>query len=402
MSEFKSFNLLPSILEQVAKIGYQTPTPIQQQSIPYLIDGADLLGIAQTGSGKTAAFSLPILNRLAKNKVNTSAGRIRALILTPTRELASQIEVNIKLYGEGLGLESAVVFGGVSKQVQVDTLDVGVDILVATPGRLLDLVRGSYVKFDQLEVFVLDEADSMLDLGFFADVELIISNLPGRKQTLLFSATMPGAIEALAKSLLRNPVKVQVAPEATPVETVEQKIFFIDKANRVFALLSILEDESVKSVLVFCKTKFGADRVVEHLERVPISVATIHSQKTQAVREKALSDFRGGQIRVLVATDIAARGIDVSHVTHVINLNLPEDPKNYIHRIGRTARAGRQGVAISFCVESEVPLLNNVEKMLKAKIPVDVDQPFHKDFSLTSPKTALTKKKKSKSKKGRR
>ncbi|MCO4794986.1 MAG: DEAD/DEAH box helicase, partial [Bacteriovoracaceae bacterium] len=319
MSDFKSLDLLPTILTALNKKGYTTPTPIQGQSIPHLLKGKDLLGIAQTGTGKTAAFSLPIINRLAKNKVKAKPARVRTLILTPTRELASQIEENIKLYSKGLNLKTTVIFGGVGHRPQIQSMSRGVDILIATPGRLLDLMSDGHVLYEQLEVFVLDEADRMLNMGFINDVKKIISKLPKKKQTLLFSATMPKDIANLANSLLKNPVKVEVTPESKTVDKIDQKINLVEKANKPLLLKSILQDQEVKSVLVFTRTKHGADRVVKNLTRSSIEAAAIHGNKSQGARERALGSFRSGQVRVLVATDIAARGIDVSHVTHVIN-----------------------------------------------------------------------------------
>jgi len=377
MSDFNSLNLLPSILTAVAKQGYTTPTPIQEKCIPHLIEGKDLIGIAQTGTGKTAAFSLPILNRLAKNKIKAKPARVRTLILTPTRELASQIEQNVKQYGKGLNLKTTVIFGGVGKRPQVMAMSRGVDILIATPGRLLDLMSEGHVLYEQLEVFVLDEADRMLDMGFFRDVKKIIAKLPKKKQTLLFSATMPDDISKLAASLLKNPVRVEVTPPATTVEKIDQRINLVEHSNKPLLLKSILEDQTIESVLVFTRTKHGADRVVKHLIRVDIDAAAIHGNKSQGARERALGGFRAGKIRVLVATDIAARGIDVSQISHVINYDLPNDPKGYVHRIGRTARAGRKGVAISFCDDSERKLLKDIEKCIKYRVPVDESHAYH-------------------------
>lgn len=395
-TEFKSLNLLPSILTQVEAKGYINPTPIQVQAIPPLLEGKDLLGLAKTGSGKTAAFSLPLIDRLGRNKTSITPNHIRSLILSPTRELATQIENNIINYAEGLELKSKVVFGGVGKQPQIDALNLGVDILIATPGRLLDLIERGHIIFDELEVLILDEADMMLDMGFLGDVKKVISFLPQEKQTLLFSATMPEAIGNLANELLNQPVRVEVDAESSIVETIEQKIYTVEKINKGYLLQSMLENPELTSVLLFCKTKFGADRIIENLERTPIGCAAIHSNKSQSERERALKAFREGEIRVLVATDIAARGIDVEHVSHVINYNLPENPKNYIHRIGRTGRAGNRGTAISFCVESEVPLLKNIERQLKKKLEIDSSQPFHKEISLSlkaSKKTKAAKRK---------
>jgi len=377
MSDFKSLNLLPTILQSLESKGYTTPTPIQAQAIPHLLNGKDLLGIAQTGTGKTAAFSLPILNHLAKNKVKTKPKNVRTLILTPTRELASQIDDNIRSYSKGLGIFSTVVFGGVGKQSQIKAMNRGVDILVATPGRLLDLMNEGYIKYEQLELFVLDEADRMLDMGFIRDIRKIITKLPAKKQTLLFSATMPKEIAGLANSLLKNPVKVEVTPENTTVEKISQRIQFVEKSNKQPLLTSLLQDDDIKSALVFSKTKHGADRIVKRLEHANIPSAAIHGNKSQGARERALNSFRSQKIRVLVATDIAARGIDVKEVTHVINFDLPNEPESYVHRIGRTARAGRDGIAISFCDTSELKLLKAIEKFIKYKVPVDLDHAFH-------------------------
>ena len=398
-TEFKSLNLLPSILTQVEAKGYINPTPIQVQAIPPLLEGKDLLGLAKTGSGKTAAFSLPLIDRLGRNKTSITPNHIRSLILSPTRELATQIENNIINYAEGLELRSKVVFGGVGKQPQIDALNLGLDILIATPGRLLDLIERGHIKFDELEVLILDEADMMLDMGFLGDVKKVISFLPQEKQTLLFSATMPEAIGNLANDLLNQPVRVEVDAESSIVETIEQKIYTVEKINKGYLLQSMLENPELTSVLLFCKTKFGADRIIENLERASIGCAAIHSNKSQSERERALKAFREGEVRVLVATDIAARGIDVEHVSHVINYNLPENPKNYIHRIGRTGRAGNRGTAISFCVESEVPLLKNIEKLLKRKIEIDSSQPYHKEISLS---LKASKKSKAAKRKGQR
>jgi ATP-dependent RNA helicase RhlE len=396
IQNFKDLNLLTSILEQVESRGYLIPTPIQAQAIPSVISGKDLLGIAKTGSGKTAAFSLPIIDKFGRDKKDIGSNFIRSLILSPTRELATQIESNIQTYSKGLELKSKVVFGGVGKQPQIEALEAGLDVLVATPGRLLDLIDRGHIKFEKLEIFVLDEADMMLDMGFLGDVKKVISYLPKEKQTLLFSATMPGAIENLANNLLISPVKVEVDTESTVVETIDQKIYTLEKSNKGYLLQHMLDDEKLTSVLLFCKTKFGAERIVEQLEQIPVTCATIHSNKAQGDREKALKAFRDGEIRVLVATDIAARGIDIKNVSHVINYNLPEDPKNYIHRIGRTGRAGSHGVAISFCVESEAELIKSIGKQIKQKIEIDSNQPFHKEISFTYKESAKVKSKKKK------
>ncbi|EQC43690.1 DEAD/DEAH box helicase [Bacteriovorax sp. Seq25_V] len=377
MIDFKSLNLHASILEALEKKGYTSPTPIQAQAIPHLLENKDLLGIAQTGTGKTAAFSLPIINRLGSNKIKVKPARMRTLILTPTRELASQIDENIKSYSKGLKLSSTVIFGGVSPRPQIMAMSKGVDILVATPGRLLDLMGDGHILFEQLEVFVLDEADRMLDMGFIRDIKKVIAKLPKVRQTLLFSATMPNDIADLANSLLKEPVRVEVTPESTTVEKIDQKLCLVDRTNKPLLLKSILQDKTIQSVLVFTRTKHGANRVVKHLEDAGIGAAAIHGNKSQGARERALDLFKRGKIRALVATDIAARGIDISNITHVVNYDLPNDPKSYVHRIGRTARAGREGVAISFCDETELKLLKDIEKTIKMKIDVDTTQPYH-------------------------
>lgn len=391
MTEFKSLPLLASIIDRVSLKGYTQLTPIQKECIPAIINGHDLLGIAQTGTGKTAAFSLPIINGLGRNKIDNKAKSTRALILTPTRELASQIMQNIDDYAEGLALETKVVYGGVGRQGQVDAIALGLDILVATPGRLLDLIEAGDIDFKALEVFVLDEADTMLDMGFFKDVQTIISTLPKSRQTLLFSATMPAEIEVLAEAILSNPSKVQIAAETVTIDLINQSLYHLEKSNKVPLLFNILETPDYEKVLIFCKTKYGADIIVKALEKESITAASLHSGKTQAVREEALQNFKDSDLRVLVATDVAARGIDVDNITLVINYNLPEDPRNYIHRIGRTARAGKSGMAISFVVENDIRQLTTIENSIGQIIPVVTEQPFHKEFS-TAP--IQTKKKK--------
>lgn len=400
MSEFKAFSLLASIIDRVSLKGYSEPTPIQKACIPTLINGNDLLGIAQTGTGKTAAFSLPIINNFGRNKIDIKAKNTRSLILTPTRELASQIMQNIDDYAEGLGLKTKVVYGGVGRQNQVDAIASGLDILVATPGRLLDLIETGDISFKELEVFVLDEADTMLDMGFFNDVQNIISKLPKDRQTLLFSATMPAQIEVLAEAILKQPTKVQIAAETVTIDLVRQSVYHLEKSNKVPLLFNILGNAEHQKVLIFCKTKYGADIIVKALEDASITATSLHSGKTQAAREEALQNFKESTLRVLVATDVAARGIDVDNITLVINYNLPEDPRNYIHRIGRTARAGRSGMAISFAVENDMRQLNNIETSIGLLIPVVSDQPFHKVFS-KAPKQ-VKKKTKAKAKKTQR
>ena len=393
MSEFKALSLLASIIDRVSLKGYKQLTPIQKECIPAIIDGNDLLGIAQTGTGKTAAFSLPIINNFGRNKIEIKTKCTRSLILTPTRELASQIMQNIDDYSDGLGLKTKVVYGGVGRQDQVDSIALGLDILVATPGRLLDLIETGDINFKALEVFVLDEADTMLDMGFFKDVQSIISKLPKNRQTLLFSATMPVEIEILAEAILTDPTKVQITAETVTIDLVNQSVYHLDKSNKVPALFNILGIADYEKVLIFCKTKYGADIIVKALEKASITAASLHSGKTQAVREEALQNFKDSNLSVLVATDVAARGIDVNNITLVINYNLPEDPRNYIHRIGRTARAGKSGMAISFAVENDMRQLINIENSIGQVIPVVTEQPFHKEFS-KAPKQVKKKVKK--------
>lgn len=381
MSEFKEFSLLESIIDRISLKGYKQPTPIQKECIPALINGDDLLGIAQTGTGKTAAFSLPIINKFGRDKIDIKAKSTRSLILTPTRELASQIMQNIDDYSDGLGLKTKVVYGGVGRQAQVDAIALGLDILVATPGRLLDLIETGDINFKALEVFVLDEADTMLDMGFFNDVQTIISKLPKSRQTLLFSATMPAEIEILAEAILTNPTKIQITAQTVTIDLVNQSVYHLDKSNKVPLLFEILKTPDYEKVLIFCKTKYGADIIVKALEKASITAASLHSGKTQAVREEALQNFKESTLRVLVATDVAARGIDVDNINLVINYNLPEDPRNYIHRIGRTARAGKSGMAISFAVENDIRQLTTIENSIGQVIPVVTEQPFHKEFS---------------------
>lgn len=377
MIEFKKLNLNEKIVSELEKKGYTQPTPIQEQAIPHVLEGKDLLGIAQTGTGKTAAFALPIIDRLTKNHINVRTNNVRCLILTPTRELASQIADNIEVYGAQFKLKHAVIFGGVNEKAQIKNLAQGMDILIATPGRLLDLMGQGYLQFTQLEIFVLDEADRMLDMGFFNDVQKIIQRLPNKRQTLFFSATMSPTISALANQILVSPVKVEITPAFTTVEKISQKIYMVDRSHKAALLKTVLKSDDVKNALVFSQTKHGANKVVEFLKSHGIKVAAIHGNKSQGAREKALADFKTGEVNVLVATDIAARGIDVPGISHVINYNIPQDPESYVHRIGRTARAGREGIAISFCDNSEIELLRAVEKTIKTKIPVDETHAYH-------------------------
>ncbi len=398
MLDFEQFHLNSSILNAIGKQGYKTPTPIQIQAVPPLLKGKDLLGIAQTGTGKTAAFSWPIINNLNKNKVRTKPKNTRVLILTPTRELASQINLSLRTYSEGTDLFCGVIFGGVGKKGQITMMSKGCDVLVATPGRLLDLINEGFIKFDQLETFVLDEADRMLDMGFIRDIKKIMEKLPKKKQTMLFSATMPKTLSSLVNSLLQNPIRVEVTPESSTVEKIDQKIYMVEQVNKLRLLKSIFSDDQIKSALVFTRTKHAADRIVKELIKVKIDSAAIHGNKSQAAREKSLKVFKEGKKRVLVATDIAARGIDIDRVTHVINYNLPEDAESYVHRIGRTARAGREGVAISLCEPTEVKFLKNVEKFIKYQIPVDTGHDYHVVHTKAAIETEEKRKEESKKK----
>ncbi|CCQ74884.1 DEAD/DEAH box helicase [Magnetospira sp. QH-2] len=377
MTDFSSLALAQPILRAVADEGYVSATPIQSMAIPSLLEGHDLLGVAQTGTGKTAAFSLPLLNHLAKNHHKPQRNHPRALILAPTRELAGQIGESLRTYGAHLNLRSTVVFGGTSIRPQIQAMNNGVHALVATPGRLLDLMNQRHVKLDQVEVFILDEADRMLDMGFIRDVRKISALLPKKRQTVLFSATMPKTVQGLADSLLVHPVHVEVAPTATTAERVVQRVLFVPKDKKRALLSELLNDPDIKRVLVFTRTKHGADRVTKHLNREGVHADAIHGNKAQNARLRALKSFRSGQIRALVATDIAARGIDVDGVTHVINFDLPNEPESYVHRIGRTARAGADGVAISFCDHDERAYLRDIEKTIRKNVPVFEDHPFH-------------------------
>jgi ATP-dependent RNA helicase RhlE len=373
---FPELGLAEPLLRAVAAEGYDTPTPIQAQAIPHLLDGRDLLGIAQTGTGKTAAFALPMLQRLAADRRRAGPRMARALILTPTRELAIQIGESFRTYGRHYGLRQTVIFGGVGQKPQVDAMARGVDILVATPGRLLDLMGQGHVRLEALEVFVLDEADRMLDMGFIHDVRRVIASLPPKRQTLFFSATMPEDITRLSKQLLTDPVRVEVTPAATTVEKIEQRLYFVEKAEKRALLAHVLQDKAITRTIVFTRTKHGANRVAEQLDKAGVRAAAIHGNKSQNARQKALDDFRVGRVRVLVATDIAARGIDIDGISHVINYELPNVAEQYVHRIGRTARAGAEGIALSFCEVEERPYLRDIEKLTRQQIAVVVDHPF--------------------------
>ena len=366
-SPFAALGLSPPLVRAVAEEGYTRPTPIQEQAIPRVLEGRDLLGCAQTGTGKTAAFILPILQQLARRPGN---GKIRALVLTPTRELAAQIGERAAVYGKHVGVKPAVIYGGVGQRAQEQALKRNPELLVATPGRLLDLMQQKLVRLDGVEHLVLDEADRMLDMGFIHDVRRIVSTVPGVRQTLLFSATMPSAIAELSQSILSDPVRVAVAPAATAAETVAQHVYHVVKAEKRGLLERLLRQSAVERAIVFVRTKHGANRVAEQLEKSGIEAAAIHGNKSQGARERALEDFKRGTIRVLVATDIAARGIDVEGISHVINFDLPNDPESYVHRIGRTGRAGATGIALSFCDPAERGMLSGIERLLRTRIPV--------------------------------
>lgn len=383
---FTDLKLIEPILRALNEEGYTQPTPIQEQAIPFILNGRDLLGCAQTGTGKTAAFAIPMLQLLTKPYAQKPGQKnIRALILTPTRELAIQIEESFNAYGRHLRLKNQVIFGGVSQVPQTQALQRGTDILVATPGRLLDLMSQGYINLKDVEIFVLDEADRMLDMGFVHDVKKVITKLPQKRQTLFFSATMPTEIQSLANAILSNPEKVEVTPVSSTAETINQSLFFVDKNNKKSLLAHLLQDSNIKSALVFTRTKHGADKVVKDLVRIGIKTEAIHGNKSQNARQRALSNFKDGTTRVLIATDIAARGIDVDELTHVINYELPNVPETYVHRIGRTGRAGLSGIAFSFCEQEELPYLKDIQKLIGKSVPVDMDHPYHIELHLQKP-----------------
>jgi ATP-dependent RNA helicase RhlE len=373
---FESLNIIEPILKSLKEEGYTIPTPIQVQAIPIVLKGIDLIGCAQTGTGKTAAFAVPILQLLSKNKSFDRKKKIRSLIVTPTRELAIQIDESFKAYGRHTGLNCTVVFGGVNQNPQTTALRNGVDILIATPGRLLDLMNQGFISLKDVEIFVLDEADRMLDMGFIHDVRKIIAALPVKRQSLFFSATMPPEIVKLAGSIVYKPVKVEVTPSASTVDIVNQFVYYIDRGNKNSLLLELLKDDKIKTALVFTRTKHGADKVVKVLKNKNITAEAIHGNKAQNARQKALSGFKAQTTRVLVATDIAARGIDVDDLEYVINFEIPNISETYVHRIGRTGRAGAKGTAISFCDAEEKEYLRDIEKLITKKIQVVNDHPF--------------------------
>ena len=376
--QFQDLKLIDPLLRALRAEGYTEPTPIQVQAIPRILAGRDLIGCAQTGTGKTAAFALPILQRLTEKNVPRQRSAARVLVLSPTRELATQIGESFAAYGRNTSYNHTVIFGGVGQQPQVDAWKRGTDILVATPGRLLDLMQQGIIRLNTIEIFVLDEADRMLDMGFIHDVRKIIAVLPTKRQTLLFSATMPQDIQDLANSILINPVHVEVTPQATTVEKIAQSVFFVNKQDKRPLLEHLLNDRErqIRRVLVFTRTKHGANKLAEQLERGGIGAEAIHGNKSQSARERALANFKSGKTRVLVATDIAARGIDVDDVTHVINYDLPNEPESYVHRIGRTARAGADGIAYSFCDAEERAYLRDIEKLIRLRVPVVERHPY--------------------------
>jgi len=374
--EFSQLGLIEQLARAVAAEGYTTPTPIQARAIPHVLGGRDLLGLAQTGTGKTAAFALPILQRLVTIANPRGHRHIRCLVLTPTRELASQINDSFATYGKHLPLRTAVVFGGVGIEPQKQILRAGIDILVATPGRLLDLAGQRCIDLHALEVFVLDEADRMLDMGFIHDVRRVIALLPSRRQTLFFSATMPREAQELADRILVKPETVAVVPSATTAEKIEQEVLFVEKADKRALLVDVLRDVDMRRVLVFSRTKHGANRIAEHLVKNGIGAEAIHGNKSQNARERALANFKAGKSRVLVATDIAARGIDIDDVTHVVNFDVPEVPETYVHRIGRTARAGASGMALTFVDADERVDWRNIEKLVRQDIAIVDGHPF--------------------------
>lgn len=384
---FENLKLIEPILRALKTEGYTTPTPIQEQSIPIILQRRDLLGCAQTGTGKTAAFSIPILQLLYQDRLQHKEQKtIKALILTPTRELAIQIGESLAAYGKHTGLKHLVIFGGVSQNPQTDTLKRGVDILVATPGRLLDLMNQRFVHLDSIKMLVLDEADRMLDMGFVHDVKKIIAKVPAKRQTLFFSATMPNEIQQLANTILTNPEKVEVTPVSSTADTIQQQLYYVEKNDKRALLAHILKDKNIKTALVFTRTKHGADKVVKDLVKIGITAEAIHGNKSQNARQRALTNFKNRTTRVLIATDIAARGIDIDELTHVINYELPNIPETYVHRIGRTGRAGASGIALSFCDQEEIEFLKDIHKLIAKQIPVEEEHPYH-----MSPKSVVAK-----------
>jgi ATP-dependent RNA helicase RhlE len=375
--QFNDLNIIPAILRALENENYKEPTPIQEKAIPQILSGKDILGCAQTGTGKTAAFAIPVLQILSESKQEKLGQRkIRALILTPTRELALQIYESFNAYGKYTRLKSTVIFGGVSQKPQEKSLKEGVDILIATPGRLIDLMNQGHIDLSRVDLFILDEADRMLDMGFIHDMKKVIKKLPKKRQTLLFSATVPPEIAKISSEILINPVKIAISPVSSTAELIEQYVYFVDKGNKNNLLLHLLKDKQIGSVLVFSRTKHGADKIVKVLAKSKISAQAIHGNKSQNNRQIALNNFKNNNIRVLVATDIAARGIDIDELSHVINYDLPNIPETYVHRIGRTGRAGLGGTAISFCDEEEKAYLKDIQKLTGKQITVVNEHPF--------------------------
>lgn len=367
---FEQLELIEPIRKALKQEGYTTPTPIQAEAIPVVLDGYDLLGCAQTGTGKTAAFSIPIIQNIETQQKSGRRPGIKALILTPTRELAIQIGESFTAYGCFTGVRHTVIFGGVGQKPQTDALEQGIDVLIATPGRLLDLIGQGFIRLDKLEYFVLDEADRMLDMGFIHDIKRILPLLPKHRQSLFFSATMPPEIERLAGTILHEPEKVEVTPASSTVDKIQQYVYYVQKTDKVELLKKLLENKTLESVLVFTRTKYGADKVARVLNKAGVGAEAIHGDKGQNTRQRALNNFKNHTTRVLIATDIAARGIDVDHLSHVINYELPNVPETYVHRIGRTGRAGREGIAYSFCDAEEVPYLKDIQKLIGKEIRV--------------------------------
>jgi ATP-dependent RNA helicase RhlE len=374
--QFKELNIIPTIIKALENENYKVPTPIQEEAIPLILSGRDLLGCAQTGTGKTAAFAIPTLQLLEEEKVPQAHRNIRALVITPTRELAFQIYESFCTYGKYTKLKCCVIFGGVSQKPQEEKLQNGVDILVATPGRLNDLINQKLVDLKHIKIFILDEADRMLDMGFINDVKKIIAKIPEKKQTLLFSATMPPAIARMSSKILINPAKIEIKPVSSTVDTIEQYLYYVDKVNKKDLLIHILKEKSIESALVFTRTKHGADRLVRQLAKSNITAQAIHGDKSQGARQLALGNFKNKTLRVLIATDIAARGIDINELSHVINYDLPQEPETYVHRIGRTGRAGLSGVAISFCDFDEKALLADIESLIRKHLVEVKDHPY--------------------------
>lgn len=381
---FTNLKLTEPIIKAIDEVGYSIPTPIQEQAIPNILEGKDLLGSAQTGTGKTAAFAIPILQLASKEP---KSRQIKALILTPTRELAAQIHENFKSYGKYLPLKTAVIFGGVSQNSQTTALSRGVDILIATPGRLLDLINQNFIKLDYVKYFVLDEADHMLDMGFIHDVKKIINLLPSKRQNLMFSATMPYEITQLANKILVNPIRVEITPVTKTLDTINQSVFYVSKSNKILLLTHLLKNEKIESALIFARTKHGANKIAKTLNAANLKSDAIHGNKSQSARTQALEQFKARKIRILVATDIASRGIDIDELSHVINYDLPDVPETYIHRIGRTARAGHNGVAYSFCTSEERKLLRDIQKHIGQTIPASKNNPYVEEVSEVSLET---------------